>query len=693
MNPPARHLLLTLALLSAAWPMLPAQPINVDSIKRSIPGLVAENQQAQLIEAYKVLARHFTEQNEAADAVYWLKKGLETAEDAALADAQFYFLLRLGSLHYHPLEQYRAAIGYLTQAEVLSRTFLGPQQQAEAFLRLADIYAGVGDYVRAIEYQQKGLRIAEQQRDTAALRQGMHTLGILYWSFERFGDAQTAYKRALSLCGSGCEPSQRLNLMASIGGAALLGGLPDTAYLYTTRAAKLADDIGERYLQAYCRGMLGAVLDQQGRHQEALVALRQAMDSLRAQHLLSDQIGFTPDLVRVYVHLRRFPEADSALRSAFDAVRELESPLLIKDLMRARFELLEARQDPAAALQAYKAYIRYRDSLQTRDRLALLDNLDQSFEVLARDERIADLEAHSTRLQQRMYLYAGIGAALLIGVVIVAAYLRYRSLKRINQLLTEKNETIRLHNQRLESSNQDLRQFAHATSHDLREPLRTIGSFASLLKRRYYSELNEEGREFLDFITSGVDRMNTLLSDLLTYSMMGILEHRFEPVDLNEIITHILGQINKEKSVPGLKITLHNLPKLVADRNQMTQLFHQLIDNSIKFRSEAPPQIQIGLDGMQEGQYRIYVRDNGIGMDEAYTDKVFNLFLRLHDRSSGYNGTGIGLALARKIVEQHKGSIWIESKPGQGTTVWFTLPGTPLAGSPAEASPREAAAV
>jgi chemotaxis family two-component system sensor kinase Cph1 len=125
----------------------------------------------------------------------------------------------------------------------------------------------------------------------------------------------------------------------------------------------------------------------------------------------------------------------------------------------------------------------------------------------------------------------------------------------------------------------------------------------------------------------------------------------------------------------------------------MTQLFHQLIDNSIKFRSEAPPQIQIGLDGMQEGQYRIYVRDNGIGMDEAYTDKVFNLFLRLHDRSSGYNGTGIGLALARKIVEQHKGSIWIESKPGQGTTVWFTLPGTPLAGSPAEASPREAAAV
>ncbi|MEL7341087.1 MAG: ATP-binding protein [Bacteroidota bacterium] len=228
-----------------------------------------------------------------------------------------------------------------------------------------------------------------------------------------------------------------------------------------------------------------------------------------------------------------------------------------------------------------------------------------------------------------------------------------------------------------------MRQFAHVTSHDLREPLRNISSFATLLSRKYAELLDKEGGEYLGFITTGVRKMDRLLNDLLTYSVVGVFDHEYSQVDIGRTIADIMRRLQQNKATQGARIALKDLPVIKANSQQMDQLFTQLIDNAIKFRDPArKPEIVIRSEARDQG-YVFSVSDNGIGMDKAYKDKIFALFLRLHNQQSAYEGSGIGLSIVKKIVEQHEGKIWIESEVGKGTTVFFFLPKDP----PKDATP------
>ncbi len=226
-----------------------------------------------------------------------------------------------------------------------------------------------------------------------------------------------------------------------------------------------------------------------------------------------------------------------------------------------------------------------------------------------------------------------------------------------------------------------MRQFAHVTSHDLREPLRNISSFATLLSRRYKGKLDADADEYLSFITGSAQRMDRLLNDLLTYSVVGVFDHEYTHVDVGKTISDITRRMQQKKELYGARISLSNLPEIRANAQQMDQLFSQLIDNAIKFRSpERKPEIAIRAEEQENGHV-FSVSDNGIGMDRAYKDKIFALFLRLHNQQSPYEGSGIGLSIVKKIVEQHQGKIWIESELGKGTTVNFFLPKDPPADS------------
>jgi signal transduction histidine kinase len=223
----------------------------------------------------------------------------------------------------------------------------------------------------------------------------------------------------------------------------------------------------------------------------------------------------------------------------------------------------------------------------------------------------------------------------------------------------------------LKRSNEALERFAYVASHDLKEPLRMVVSFADLLKRNYGGRLDADADYFIDQMVGGALRMEELVTALLDLSQAG-RELQPERVDMSEIVNEVRTTLAASLSEAGGVLTAGPLPVVMADNIQMRQLVQNLAANAIKYRGPEPPRIAINAD--QRGRYWVFsVRDNGIGIDRQYHDKIFLAFERLHGRQS-YPGAGIGLAICKSIVERHNGSIWVESEEGRGSTFYFTLP-------------------
>jgi len=226
----------------------------------------------------------------------------------------------------------------------------------------------------------------------------------------------------------------------------------------------------------------------------------------------------------------------------------------------------------------------------------------------------------------------------------------------------------------LERSNKELEQFAYVASHDLREPLRMVASFTQLLAKRYQDKLDADANEFISYAVDGANRMQKMVNDLLSYSRVGVRGKPFEPTDctgiLNQTLTDLKVAIDENEAI----ITHDALPVVMGDELQLVQLFQNLIENGIKFRSKEAPRIHIS--AQENGNEWIFtVQDNGIGIDPQYNERIFIIFQRLHGREN-YPGTGIGLAICKKIVERHGGRVWVDSQPGNGSTFYFTIPKT-----------------
>lgn len=225
----------------------------------------------------------------------------------------------------------------------------------------------------------------------------------------------------------------------------------------------------------------------------------------------------------------------------------------------------------------------------------------------------------------------------------------------------------------LESSNKELEQFAYIASHDLREPLRMITNYLQLLQSRYSKKIDKDADEFIEFAVSGAQRMNVLINDLLQYSRVGTKERSFEKVDGYLILKEALNNLSVAIEESSAKIELSEMPILIVDRTQFVQLFQNLIANAIKYRSlDRKPIIKISVtDKIIEWEFT--VEDNGIGIEEEYLERIFGIFQRLHTINK-YEGTGIGLAVCKKIVEKHHGEIWVKSQLNKGSIFYFTIP-------------------
>lgn len=224
----------------------------------------------------------------------------------------------------------------------------------------------------------------------------------------------------------------------------------------------------------------------------------------------------------------------------------------------------------------------------------------------------------------------------------------------------------------LKRSNAELEQFAYVASHDLQEPLRTVSSYVQLLERRYKNKLDGDADEFIHYAVDGAKRMQTLINDLLALSRIGRKQSKLTQVDCNELVAQVLTDLQVAIEQNQATISYDPLPTITGDPTQLAQLFQNLLGNAIKFRGEYPPRVHISAQE-KDTEWQFTVSDNGIGMVPDQIERVFKVFQRLHSRLE-YPGTGIGLAICKKIIELHGGRIWAESQPGEGSAFHFALP-------------------
>jgi light-regulated signal transduction histidine kinase (bacteriophytochrome) len=224
----------------------------------------------------------------------------------------------------------------------------------------------------------------------------------------------------------------------------------------------------------------------------------------------------------------------------------------------------------------------------------------------------------------------------------------------------------------LKRSNKELDEFAHITSHDLREPLRMITSFLQLLKQRYNEQLDEDANDFIEFAVNGAKRLDAMTNDLLTYSRITSKKREIVPVNFEDVLEEALLNLKVSIGETNAIITHDPLPTIWGYGQLEVQLFQNLIGNAIKYRSQCVPKIHV--TAIKESDHYLFsVKDNGIGMSRKHMKRIFTIFQRLHT-SEEHQGTGIGLAIAKKIVHLHRGAIWAKSEIGKGTTFYFTIP-------------------
>ena len=243
--------------------------------------------------------------------------------------------------------------------------------------------------------------------------------------------------------------------------------------------------------------------------------------------------------------------------------------------------------------------------------------------------------------------------------------------RRAEATLREAHDELEVKARELTRSNEELQQFAYVASHDLQEPLRMVSSYTQLLVRRYGDKLDGDAKEFMEFIVDGAARMKQLIEDLLAFSRVGTRGRDFQKVASGAALSKALANLRGAQEASGAVVTHDAMPEVLADGVQLTQLFQNLLGNAMKFHGAEAPRIHVGAE-TREQVWVFTVRDNGIGLDPQYAERIFMMFQRLHNKAE-YPGTGIGLAICKKIAERHGGRIWVESQVGQGSTFGFTL--------------------
>ena len=686
---------------------------TIDSLLSRISIEESSDQPSKLASLYFQIGEEYHSSDLFEQGKEYFLKGLEKINIEQEQEIYFDLLLGLGRAHKR-LNNYEKSLECFSK--VIDSQKYRPENivLANAHNYLGSIYQSLGEYEKSFQQQLKALHFHELEKDLNGIGRDYYGIGSLLFYQDRFDQALKYYKKANRLFTQ--IEHQRLiysSLCAMGSTYAELGNFKESLE-YGNKGLDLARELDYKTGIAYSLGNVAHVMLQLNQMDEAKEML---LEALKLKEDLNDPwaiIGGHLGLVKASLICKKPKKALPHLKIALELSIKIKSKTRELETYQQYKEVFKALGDYPKSYFYLEKYSTLKDSVLNEKTVEEMGQTKRKFEMEKKENEIALLKTKNENLEIKkkiQRLHTGIFLSLLL-IVLIAFGVNAKNLKnqkqtnlvlekqqkkiqnqndvlqekqtqlielnnlleKNNVLLEDKNEEIQTKNKQLKNSNEDLKNFAYVASHDLKEPLRMIHSYTSLLKRRYNDLFDETGQEFLFFVTDAVKRMDVMLSDLLDYSRIdsrGDSENFVEIKDVLLVVNSNLVNLLKENNAT-LIYKEENLPMVKSNTSKMVQLFQNLISNAIKFKGENNPTVEI--DCRKDANEFIFsIKDNGIGIAPENHEKVFEMFKRLHSREE-YEGTGIGLATCKKIVQKYGGEIWIESEIGEGTTFFFSMP-------------------
>ncbi|MEL7534956.1 MAG: tetratricopeptide repeat protein, partial [Bacteroidota bacterium] len=636
-------------------------------LNEGIAYLVGSEPDSLMPHLFNTLGQTYRYQGDYEQALSYHQKAVSYEQDSLHQEVGPYTYLNL-SLAYKSKGASAIAIPYQKSALAGFEAKGDLKMLANCYNNLGNIYRQIGDLSRAIEAHEKAMLIRSQIRDFKGLGFSYHNLGLIYQTMGMLNESERFYNQAICLKDSLGQGNQ-------VGSSYLnLGEL-----FYARGDFRGARKFAEKSLRRFLL-------------EENNAAVAAAYSDISKSYIAEGKFSLAEPPIKKAIKLTqrsqglRYANAIGNYGRWLVQTGELDRGL---DSMKRSLTILKTKESPLIQLGAYvRLENSYKELGLTKEALYWAEQKQMLKDSIFKLQINAQLQAQEIQMEldkkqleyvqlkeavekERLgYLWVGNGliAAFLLAIGIILGY-RNRRQTEVNQLLNAQNEKIAQANFDLRHANHEMEQVIHVLSHELKTPVRNVGGYVSLLRRRYLDQLDEEGQQFVNYAMNGVKSINQLLNDLLQYAQIGSKQNvGTGMVSISQVIARATQELMPQIEAYEAHLEVAPLPDLEVNYRAFYLVFRHLLDNALKFRKAGiKPVIKIGYRS-EPGRHLFWVSDNGIGIEPAYQDQIFNLFQRLnpHEEKSG---TGLGLAACRKIVRNYKGEIWVESTLGEGTTI------------------------
>jgi signal transduction histidine kinase len=557
---------------------------------------------------------------------------------------------------------YATAKEYYQNTLKIAETMHDFEMIGHAYNGLATVHGALSDFEKAIEYYLKALDSAEKVGKKTSISMSYRNIAIIYMKAQNYDLALKNVEHACWLASQSKDSAAIAHSLETHGKILNAMGNPSAAIAKHQEALNIVGDkrftvelmmqIGESYVQLN-------QLENAERYYKKCADYEQFMDYYEHPNYYFKWGNLCLKTNRTELALKAFNESLALAKKG-------QFKDLIQKNNAALAELYKQIKDFPKAFNCLEIASAYSDSLFNEANTRHITEAQFKYNVAQSERQIQGLQLR----QSRFWFILAVAVFFLITAWLIY-FLRAKAMN--NKILLQKNSEIQLQNRRLQDSNEILHQFAYASAHDLKEPLRSIGSFTSIIAKRYVHLLPPEAGEYMSFVTGGVKRMESLLSGLLEYSTIISEDHTVtKAFNLRMVLDDVVKNLHSKITEQNAVVTYENCDNsLFVSRLHLIQLFQNLVGNALKFSTETP-KISINC-ALKRDVVLLSIKDNGIGIKAEHGDKIFKLFQRL-SRLPQYEGTGIGLTICKNIVEKHSGKIWFESQEGQGTTFFIELP-------------------
>jgi signal transduction histidine kinase len=656
----------------------------IDSLERALLA-IPDAEKAEKARTERRLGYAYSDEYRYHEALEHFNQALTYTRMAGSTQEVFEALTAIGYTYY-TMYDYAQALPYYNLALALADADRNDSLRAVAYDWMSLQYLYSDAYGQAISHQLESIKLREELHDRFGLAESYYSMGDILGHQKKLEESKAYFRQCIRLATEFSQDHLLVGAYGTVGQHFIDEQNWDSAYWYAQVALEIAEVEGMDYGLAFCNSILGDCHRERGVLDSAAIHYHKALEVAR---IMQD-----PEQIAVaLIGLGQLAVLEHREQESISRFRQALALAVAYDLRKVQEDAHQWLAKGFAHFGEYDSAYRYseellavKDSLHRERAESMVSTLEARYGILqSESEQQAALLAKDRALQ-RMTSISMAGIAAFVLVLALILWRHNRKQKTLNAELAKGNALQQQQNIELTQVNEDLKQFAYAASHDLKQPLKTIGNFTGLLKRKLGDPLPPDIEELIAYIEQANGDMQELLTSLLHYTQLENKADSYEDLDLNRILQSVqLGLTNLIQEKDANVLSAH-LPQLRANREHMRQLFQNLINNGLKFNDKRNPEVIVDYEDLGN-MYRFSVHDNGIGIRAEDARKIFALFQRVGERED-MGGTGMGLSIAKRIVSQLGGEIWVDSQPGLGSTFYFTVPLTVPVSDPTESKHR-----